>query len=355
MARQSLQLELAERPKVSIVPGKTFRHVTLPVPSASELQDGELLVETLYLSLDPAMRGWLNDIRGYVKPIQIGEVMRGFALGRVIASKSSKAKEGDLVLANTGFREVARLHESAVEEPTKLPSNGVLSDLLGVLGYTGLTAYFGMTKIGQVQPGETVVVTGAAGATGSVVTQIAKLQGGRVVAIAGSDDKVRWLKEDLKADVALNYRDPDFRKKFAEATPDYINVFWDNVGGQQLDMGLARAAKDSRFVLCGAISQYNAEKREGIMNLGMAITQRVKLQGFIVFDHYKEYPEARKQLAQWLEEGKIQRQAFIVKGGLQNSEEAFEQLFKGANTVGKLLLEVKTPDSTTAERVSSQL
>ncbi|KAH8674343.1 zinc-binding dehydrogenase [Xylariales sp. PMI_506] len=342
MGRQSLQLELAERPKGDIIPGKTFRQKVLPAPSTSDLKDGELLVEALYLSLDPAMRGWLNNARSYVPPVQIGEVMRGAAISRVLASKSSKAKAGDLVVAQTGFREVSRLPESAVERPFSLPPNARVTDLLGVLGMTGLTAYFGLAKIGQPKPGETVVVTGAAGATGSVAAQIAKLHGARVVGIAGSDEKVRWLKEDLGLDVALNYKDPDFRKKFKEATPKYIDVFWDNVGGEQLDMGLARAAKDSRFVICGAISQYNSTKPEGPKAFSNVISQRIRVQGFIVFDYVKEYAQARKELAQWLAEGKIKRQEYVIKGGLEKADEGFAQLFGGAN-IGKLLLEVKSP------------
>ncbi|KAK0712985.1 hypothetical protein B0T26DRAFT_715842 [Lasiosphaeria miniovina] len=343
MARQSLQIELAERPKGSIVPGQTFRQRTVAAPTEADLKDGQLLLESLYLSLDPAMRGWLNDRRSYVPPVGIGEVMRGNAISRVIASKSAKARAGDIVVATIGFREVAILPETLVEPPFPLPPNGKLTDLLGVLGPTGLTAYFGMTRIGQPKPGDSVVVSAAAGATGSVAAQIAKISGARVVGTVGSDEKVRWLKEELGLDEALNYKDPDFKTKFKEATPGYIDVFFDNVGGEQLDMALGRAKKNARFVMCGGISGYNAESPYGLKNISSIIAQRIRMEGFIVFDYIPEYPAARQQLAQWLGEGKIQRKGTVVPGGLAVAEGALSRLFQGANT-GKLLVEVKSPD-----------
>lgn len=228
MARQSVQLELAERPKGEIAPGKTFRQRQVPAPTEADLKDGELLLESLYISFDPAMRGWLDDRRSYVPPVQIGEVMRAGTISRVLASKSAKAKPGDIVTAMLGIREVGILPESLVDQPLTLPAGGKVTDLLGVLGMTGLTAYFGMTKIGQPKAGETVFVSAAAGATGSVAAQIAKIAGARVIGTAGSDEKVRWLKEELGLDVALNYKDPDFQEKFKAATPDYIDVYFDN-------------------------------------------------------------------------------------------------------------------------------
>ncbi|KAK5661782.1 hypothetical protein OQA88_9883 [Cercophora sp. LCS_1] len=345
MSRQSLQIELAERPKGDIIPGQTFRQRYLPAPTEADLKDGELLVETLYLSLDPAMRGWLEDKRSYIPPVQIGEIMRAGAIARVLASNSSKAKAGDIVTGSTGFAEVRILPESAIDDPVPLPANGKVTDLLGVIGMTGLTAYFGMTKIGLPKPGETVVVTTAAGATGSVAAQIAKIAGARVVGITGSDEKARWLKEEMGLDVALNYKAADFREKFKEATPKYIDVFWDNVGGEQLDLALARANKFARFVICGGISQYNEVEKKGPKNFLAVIGQRITIRGFIVFDYAEEYAPARKQLAQWLSEGKLQRKETILKGGLKVSEDALNHLFHGKNT-GKLLVEVKNPEET---------
>lgn len=239
MSRQNLSVVLAERPKGAITPGKTFRQETTPAPKADDLKDGEILIETLYLSLDPAMRGWLDDVRSYVPPVQIGEVMRGSAIARVLASRSPRASEGDLVVATTGWREVAVAGPGAFEPAADvpLPRNGKVTDLQGVLGLTGLTAYFGMGKIGAPKPGETVVVSGAAGATGSVAGQLAKIAGARVVGLAGSDEKCAWLERELGFDVCLNYKDPEFKKKFREATPKYIDVYFDN-GKSGFDPGM---------------------------------------------------------------------------------------------------------------------
>ncbi|KAK1844233.1 NADP-dependent leukotriene b4 12-hydroxydehydrogenase [Colletotrichum chrysophilum] len=263
MSQQNLSIVLAERPKAEIVPGQTFKSEQKPVPKAEDLKDGEILIENWYLSLDPAMRGWLNDKRSYLPPVQIGETMRGATVGRVVASKSSKAKEGDVLPVFGGWSEYAVLHDSRIEPVSAFPAVSQPVDYLSAIGMTGLTAYFGMLRVGDPQPGETVVVSGAAGATGSVAGQIAKLKGARVVGIAGSDDKCRWLTEELGFDAALNYKDPEFKQKFKEATPDFINVYFDNVGGEILDMALARAKEHSRFVMCGGISQYNSATPQG--------------------------------------------------------------------------------------------
>ncbi|KUI61544.1 Putative NADP-dependent oxidoreductase YfmJ [Cytospora mali] len=346
MSSQSLSIVLAERPKGAIQPGKTFKQKTDPAPQPSDLKEGEILIETLYLSLDPAMRGWLDDVRSYVPPVQIGEVMRGSTISRVLASRSPRASTGDLVIASTGWREVAiagpRDFETAADVP--LPKNGKVTDLQGVLGMTGLTAYFGMSKIGSPKPGETVVVSGAAGATGSVAAQMAKIAGARVVGLAGSDEKCAWLERELGFDVCLNYKDPEFVRKFKEATPKYIDVYFDNVGGEILDLALSRANKKARFVMCGAISQYNSTDPRGPRQISKVITQRIRMEGFIVFDYANEYPAARKQLGQWLAEGKLKRQETVVRGGLKVAEQALVDLFRGGNT-GKLLVEVKSPEA----------
>ncbi|KAK4098727.1 NAD(P)-binding protein [Parathielavia hyrcaniae] len=349
MTRQSLQLELAERPKGEIEVGKTFRLRRVDAPTEADVKEGEVLLECLYVSLDPAMRGWLDDRRSYVPPVQIGEVMRAGAIARVLASRSAKARPGDIVKATMGIRELAVMPEAAVEPASALPldktgGGSKVTDLLGVLGMTGLTAYFGMTRIGEPKAGETVVVSAAAGATGSVAAQIAKIFGARVVGTAGSEEKCRWLTEELGLDVALNYKDPDFKEKFRAATPNYIDVFFDNVGGEQLEMAMGRANKFARFVMCGGISQYNAETKSGpTRNFFNIISQRIKMQGFIVFDYVDEYGPALKQLAQWLGEGKIKRKETIVRGGVAAAEEAFQQLFRGGN-IGKLMVEVKNPE-----------
>ncbi|KAL8787524.1 MAG: hypothetical protein Q9213_002182 [Squamulea squamosa] len=357
-------VHLAKRPKDVIIPEETFTIRTNDIPKAADLKDGEVLFQSLYLSLDPAMRGWMNDARSYVPPVQIGEIMRGFCIGIIKASKSSSFPTGSYATGNVGWTEYAIVHSKSLQK-VDLPKDAKITDALGVLGMTGLTAYFGILSVGQVKAGDFVVVSGAAGATGSVVGQIAKLKGATVVGIAGSDDKVQWLKEGLGFDDALNYKDPDFPKRFREATKDYIDVFFDNVGGEVLDLALTRAKAHARFVICGgnqllspfetdrstkpptAISQYNSSKPQGPKNYLNIITQRIRMEGFIVFDYAEQYPQARAELAQWLTEGKIQRKETIVQGGLAKAGEALVDLYRGINT-GKLLVEI-VPHKETVE------
>jgi NADPH-dependent curcumin reductase CurA len=220
-------IHLAARPQASIIAGETFTPKQHSVPSASSLKDGEVLFQTLYLSLDPAMRGWLNPTRSYIPPVEIGAVMRGSGIGLIVASKSSKFLVGTYATAMCGWSEYAVLREKFVEK-LDLPEGAVPTDALGVLGMTGLTAYFGLLEIGQVKKGDFVVVSGAAGATGSVVGQIAKLKGAKVLGLAGEDSKVQWLKEDLGFDEALNYKDKDFITNFRAATKGLIDVYFDN-------------------------------------------------------------------------------------------------------------------------------
>ncbi|KAN0101591.1 NAD(P)-binding protein [Hyaloscypha variabilis] len=339
---------LAQRPKATIVPGETFTLKRNPILTEADLKDGQVLVETLYLSLDPAMRGWLNDARSYVPPVQIGEVMRGFVIGKIVASKASSFSVGNYVTCSPGWTELS-IQDAKAVTLLEVPPNGKVTDALGVLGGTGLTAYFGMKYIGEVKPGDFVVVSGAAGATGSVACQIAKIKGATVLGLAGSDEKVAWLKE-LGCDEALNYKDPEFREKFKTATKDLIDVFFDNVGGEILEAALSRAKPHARFVMCGAISQYNSATPVGPKNISMVIAMRIKMQGFIVFDYIKEYPEARKELAQWLAEGKLQRKETIIKGGLKAAEQGLADLYNGINT-GKLLVEVKDEDAGVESRL----
>lgn len=340
-------VHLAERPKGDIVPGKTFTIKQHPLPEASSLKDGEVLLQILYLSLDPAMRGWLNPTRSYIPPVGVGEVMRGYGIGVVKASKSSKFPVGTYASGTCGWNEYTVMKDKHLEQ-LDLPENAVPTDALGVLGTPGLTAYFGILDVGQVKAGDFVVVSGAAGATGSVVGQIAKLKGAKVLGLAGEDSKVSWLKEELGFDEALNYKDPEFKTKFREATKGFIDVYFDNVGGEILDLALSRAKPHARFVMCGAISEYNKSKPQGPKNYLMIISMRIRMQGFIVFDYAAQYSEARKQLAQWISEGKIKRKETIVQGGLVKAEQALVDLFKGANT-GKLLVEVAKPDNLQAK------
>ncbi|KAF4468775.1 hypothetical protein FALBO_4331 [Fusarium albosuccineum] len=343
MARDNLSVVLAERPTTDIIPGTTFHQKTTPAPTPADLKDGQILVEMLYLSLDPAMRGWLRDVRSYLPPVQIGETMRGVGACRVLASKSKLAKEGDIVAGYPGWSNYAILSEGRFEPASNFPGAQNPQDLLSALGSTGMTAWVGMSQIGDPKPGELVVVSGAAGATGSVAGQIAKIKGARVVGICGSDDKCKWLTEELGFDVALNYKAEDFKEKFNEATKNYIDVYYDNVGGDILDMCLMRAKEHARFVECGIVSQYNAAKPQGPRAFSQIITMRIKMQGFIVLDHVKEYPRARAEVSQWIAEGKLKKSETIIKGGLKVAEQALVDLYKGKNT-GKMIVEIKDPN-----------
>ncbi|KAI0107438.1 NAD(P)-binding protein [Hypoxylon sp. NC0597] len=337
MARKNHTFHLAERPQGLIVPSRTFKLVETDAPTADELKDGQVLVETICLSLDPSMRCWLGS---YTKPTAIGEEMNGAAVARVIASKSSKPKRAiwsspsaEVAIVN----EVAPVPESVVE-PIDLPKGTIARDTLGAVGITGMSAYFGMKHIGQPKAGETVVVSAAAGATGSVAGQIVKIRGARVVGITGSDEKCEVLTKELGFDIALNYKSPTFDEDLVKATPD---IYFDNVG--VLEKATNRAALHTRFLLCGCISKYNKldqRNRGGIRSTFDVIAKRIRMEGFILWDHTPEFPEARQQLGQWITEGKLKRLETVVKGGLKVADSAIGYLFDGWN-IGKLIVEVK--------------
>jgi NADPH-dependent curcumin reductase CurA len=318
----------------------TFSVKTVPKPT--NVPADQLLVRTHYLSLDPAMRQWLTAKRSYIAPVELGAVMRGQGIAQIItvgADLTSKFTPGDWVVAYSGWQEYAVLGAKEVEKVV-LPPGGRPTDAMSVLGMTGLTAYFGMTEVGFPKAGETVVVSGAAGATGMVAGQIAKIKGAkRVVGLAGSKDKCEFLVKELGFDVAINYKDADWKKQLKEATPEYIDVFFDNTGGEILDACLARAARDSRFVICGAISQYNSAKPQGPTSFMTVISQRVTMKGFIVFDYAKKYGTALQELASWLSQGKLKRKEHIVPGGIEGAPQALVDLYKGVNT-GKMMVEV---------------
>ncbi|KAE8376668.1 hypothetical protein BDV26DRAFT_265147 [Aspergillus bertholletiae] len=267
-------------------------------------------------------------------PVEIGAVMRGYSAARVLFSKSSIAQPGDIIHAPTGWSEYAILAESEFEPMSHFPELGHPKDMIGTMGIVGLTAWLGMTLIGDPKPGETVVISAAAGATGSIAGQIAKIRGARVIGTTGSDEKCEWLKE-LGFDEALNYKDPDFGKKFVEAT--FI------VGGEILDLALGQANLNARFVMCGQISVYNNGKPYPYKNLNHVTLMRAKMEGFIVVDHMDRWGEARAELASWIKEGKLKTTETIVKGGLKVAEQTLLDIFKGINR-GKLMLELKNPD-----------
>jgi NADPH-dependent curcumin reductase CurA len=327
---------LAARPKGMV---KTSDFVLREVP-VTPTGDGEVLVRNLYLAFEPAMRGWMEDRAGYIPPVPLGDVMRGMSVGQVVESNHPEYEAGQFVSGMLGWQEYATAGRGAMVSP--LPQGATLTQPLSVLGITGITAYFGLLDLGKPQPGETVVVSGAAGATGSVAGQIAKLKGCRVVGIAGGAQKCRRLVEHGHFDAAIDYRSEDIAKRLRALCPDGVDVFFDNVGGAALDAALEQIRLRARIVLCGAISGYNAEERPpGPRNYVNLVTQRGLMQGFIVIDYLPRAAEAIKDLAGWVRDGRIVYQE-DVQQGFENAPRTFLRLFQSEN-VGKQLLKLADP------------
>ncbi len=328
------QVRLAARPQ-GLPTDEVWEHTT------EELGDpglGQFKVKVSHLSLDPAMRGWMNEGKSYIPPVGIGEVMRAGAIGEVIASEHDDFKVGDHVSYAFGVQEYAICDgEGAYTvDPDKAP----LPTYLSALGMTGMTAYFGLLDEGKPKEGETVVVSGAAGAVGSVVGQIAKLKGCRVVGIAGGAEKCAWLTDELGFDAAIDYKNEDVGKALRAAAPKGVDVYFDNVGGEILDTVLAQLRRRARVVICGAISQYNAtEGVAGPKNYLSLLVNRASMQGMVVFDYADRYGEAAKEMAGWLGEGKLVSREEVVEGGVEDFPETLLRLFRGENT-GKLVLQL---------------
>ncbi|KAA1467503.1 alcohol dehydrogenase [Dentipellis sp. KUC8613] len=327
---------LNERPKTTF-DDNSFRSETV----SYDLKAGpsQVVLKNEWLSLDPAMRGWVNDGRSYLPPVPLNAVMRGGTVATVIeAGPGSKFAVGDTVTTfAAGWTEYAVVDDKDLQK-LQVPPGAQLLDFLGPLGATGLTAYFGLLDVGKIKAGQTLVVSGAAGAVGSIVCQIGKKHGAKVYAIAGSDDKCQWLEKDLGVEKALNYKSPTFHKDFID-TIGYLDVFFDNVGGEILNFALTRLNQNARIVLCGAISDYNGlGSGKGLTNYINLIAMRGTMQGFIVFDYQARYGEAIQELAKYLAEGSLQRKFHIVEG-LQNASTAIQLLFNGGNT-GKLVVHV---------------
>ena len=332
---ESRQLRLAARP-VGEVKASDFDIVEVPLP---EPADGQFVVEVTHISLDPAMRGWMNEGRSYVPPVGIGEVMRALALGRVASSRHPDFADGDLVQGVFGVQEHAISEGNGVQ---KLPEvqGAAASAYLGVLGMTGLTAYFGLLDVGRVSDGETVLVSGAAGAVGSAVGQIARIKGARAVGIAGGAAKCQLLIDELGFDDALDYKADDLLGRLRAATPDYVDVYFDNVGGEILDLALTRIGRGARVVICGAISQYNsATPYRGPSNYMSLLVSRASMTGFVVFDYAARYPEAVVQLSEWMQAGSLKNIEDTVRGDISEFAATLNKLFRGENT-GKLILEL---------------
>jgi hypothetical protein len=333
MSETNQQIRLVARPSGTPEPS-VWDLTNEPVPTPGQ---GEFVVQISHISVDPAMRGWMNDVPSYVPPVELGAVMRAGAVGRVIGSEHPKFAEGDHVYAPFGVQEFALSDGAGVIKID--PSLAPLPTFLGALGLTGLTAYFGLLDVGKLKEGETVVVSGAAGAVGSIVGQIAKLKGCRAVGIAGGAEKCAWITEDLGFDAAIDYRSEDVRRALRDHTPDRIDVYFDNVGGEILDAALTRLARGARIVLCGGISQYNEQRPSGPSNYLAMIAARATMTGFLVFDFADRYAEATAELAGWLREGKLVSREHIVEGGVEVFPDALLKLFEGENT-GKLVIAV---------------
>jgi NADPH-dependent curcumin reductase CurA len=305
-----------------------------PLP---EIGDGEFLVQVLYISLDPAMRGWMNDRRSYVPPVQIGEVMRALAVGRVVTSNNPAFAEGDHVVGVFGVQEYAASDGAGIIKVD--PGLVALPVYLGALGIPGMTAYFGLLDVGKPESGQTVVVSGAAGAVGTVAGQIAKIKGCRVVGIAGGPEKCDYITSELGFDAAIDYKSEDVRAALKQHCAGGIDVYFDNVGGEILDLALGRLARGARIVICGAISQYNVDgPMKGPSNYMSLLVNRARMEGFVVFDYADRYLEAAMEMAGWMAEGKLKSREDVVEG-LENFPETLTKLFKGEN-IGKLVLKV---------------
>ena len=328
---------LRERP-TGRIDDRTFELVEEPVPVIGE---GEALVRTRWISLDPANRAWLNDTPTYLPPVAIGDVMRASGVGEVVASNSPDYPVGRLVVGRTGWQDYAVASASApmraiAEIPGVSPSQ-----FLGALGTTGLTAHVGMLDIGRPKPGETVVVSAAAGAVGSVAGQLAKIQGARVVGIAGGPKKCALLVDVLGFDAAVDYKAPDWRDRLKAATPDGIDVDFENVGGEVMEAVFARLNVRARVALCGLISTYNDDApavSAGPRNFGNLLIQRVHLEGFIVLDHLDRAPQVIAQLAEWMAQRKLTATETVVEG-FEQLPVAINMLFDGQNT-GKLVVKL---------------
>ncbi|HEV2427014.1 MAG TPA: NADP-dependent oxidoreductase [Acidimicrobiales bacterium] len=327
------QIVLRQRPTGRVDASTTdIEEVEIPEPA-----EGEALVRVGTVSIDPTIRTWMNDAPGYLPPIEVGAVIRSGGAGVVTQSRTDRFAVGDVVYGMTGWREWAVTDRSFTVVPRGLGLS--LPSVMNVLGLTGVTAYFGLIDVGRVTEGDVVVVSGAAGATGSVAGQLARAKGaGKVVGVAGGPEKCRYVVERLGFDECLDYREPHLTARLHQACPKGIDLYFDNVGGEILDAALACLALRGRVVVCGAISQYNAAERHGLRNTSMLVIRRARMEGFLVMDYAARYPEAQAELAGLVLSGAIVHDEHVVEG-LENAPSALNMLFDGANT-GKTLVVV---------------
>ena len=335
------QIRLAARP-VGLPKDSDWSHTSEPV---AEPDDGGVLVQTLALSLDPAMRGWMNEGKSYIAPVGIGEVMRAGGVGRVMTSRSERFQVGDTVSGSLGVQEYCSFSAEAVQRGglSKIDLRlGSLTQWLNVLGMPGMTGYFGLMDIGQPQPGETLVVSGAAGAVGQTVGQLARIKGCKVVGIAGGQAKCDWVVKELGFDACIDYKaGPNAVRDGLKAhCPDGVDIYFDNVGGEILDTVLTRIRRKARIIICGAISQYNNTTAvQGPKNYLSLLVNRARMEGMVVFDYAQRYPQAIAEMTGYLKEGRMHSREDLVSG-LENFPQALLKLFNGEN-FGKLVLEVQ--------------
>lgn len=327
------QLRLAKRPE-GLPTADTWRLEEHPVPSP---QEGQMVVRQQYVSLDPAMRGWISDKKSYMPPVEIDAVMRGGGVGEVVASRHPDFKEGEFVSGWGGIQQYALTDGKGWHRVD--PRLAPLPVYIGTLGMPGLTAYFGLLRIGALQEGETILVSGAAGAVGSVVGQIGKIKNCQVVGIAGGPEKCRYLTETLGFDAAIDYKQENVYKRLRETCPDGIDVYFDNVGGEILDIALAHIRRGARISICGAISQYNSTTgMRGPANYMALLVQRARMEGFLVMDFAKDYPVALQEMAGWLKSGRLKSREDVYEG-IEHFNDTFLRLFSGEK-LGKLVLKI---------------
>ena len=333
------QWQLAKRPQ-GMVGRDNFNYVEQPIP---EPQDGQVLVRNLYLSFDPTQRGWMEDRESYLPPVALGEPMRAGSIGQVTESRHADFAVGDIVQTTGGWQDfVVAAPGQGPMGLSKVP-NGVTPEMmLSVLGITGLTAYFGLLDLGQPKASETVLVSGAAGATGSVAGQIARIKGCRVVGIAGGPEKCDWLKDEAGFDDVIDYKNEDVNARIAETCPNKLDVYFDNVGGDILEAALNHLNLRARIVMCGGISGYNATQPiPGPANLMNIVTTRSRMEGFIILDYMARAPEAINELLGWIGSGELKFQV-DVQEGFDNIPDTLQRLFTGKN-LGKQLLKIADP------------
>ena len=337
------QVRLAKRPDTNV----SREHWNFTTEPVADPGDGGLVIKTLLLSLDPAMRGWLNDAKSYIAPVAIGEVMRAGGIGRVVASRHPAFAVGDAVSGSLGVQAYCPIRADELARAALTPVDldiGSMGQWLNTLGMPGMTAYFGLKDVGQPKPGETLVISAAAGAVGQTAGQLGRILGCRVVGIAGGPEKCDWVVRGLGFEACIDYRNgPDaVRDGLKRHCPKGVDIYFDNVGGEILDAVLARLARKARVIICGAISQYNnaqSKPAAGPRNYLSLLVNRARMEGIVVFDFADRFPQAVQELSRYLQDGRLKSREHVVEGGIDAFPEALQQLFAGTN-FGKLVLRV---------------